>query len=267
MSKQSNNRTYISMLSGGRDSTAMTLMLLDKKEPLDYIVFGDTGLEHEEMYEYIDKLDIFFQRKYNMKITRLYPARDYETYIKEPKTKGDNIGKTRGTPMIADICFWRVEAKREPVKRWIKEVGLKEEDVIQYNGFVYGEFERVQNMPNNVQAPLYEWKMTEADVSDYLKKNQMENKLYKYFSRTGCAVCGKNKIDDKYILYKHYPQKWEFMTRIEKELNQDPNRSGVFPRWHTTMFIEDMLKVFKKKDKQPTFEFDDEPAMDCFCKI
>ena len=267
MSKQPNKKTYLSMLSGGRDSTAMTLMLLERGEPLDYIIFCDTGLEHEEMYEYIDRLDAFFQRKYGMKIVRLHPARDYETYIKEPRTRGDNIGKTRGTPMIADLCFWRVEAKREPVKRWAKRTGLKEEDIIQYNGFVYGEFERVDKIPDNIIAPLYDWKMTEADVSAYLKSNHMENKLYKHFSRTGCAVCGKNKIDDKYLLYKHYPDKWAFMVRIEKELNEDPNRSGIFPRWHTTMFIEDMLKQFKQKDKQHVFQFEDEPVLDCFCKI
>lgn len=267
MSKQNSDKTYISMLSGGRDSTAMTLMLLEKKEPLDYIVFCDTGLEHDEMYEYIDKLDMFLQRKYNMKIVRLHPARDYETYIKEPRTKGDNVGRTRGTPSIVDMCFWRVEAKREPVKRWLKKIRLKEEEVLQYNGFVYGESKRVENMPNNVLAPLYEWKMTEADVSTYLKENQMENPLYKHFSRTGCAVCGKNKIDDKYILYKYYPEKWAFMVKVEKELNEDKNKTGVFPRWHTTMFIEDMLRQFKKRDKQQTFEFEDEPVRDCFCKI
>jgi len=256
---------YVSMLSGGRDSTAMTLMLLEKGEPLDYIVFCDTGLEHDLMYEYVDKLDAFFQRKYNMKITRLHPARDYETYIKEPRKKGDNVGKTRGTPSVIDMCFWRVEAKREPVIRWIKKLGL--ENVIQYNGFVYGEQERVNNMPDNVKAPLYDWKLKEIDVQRYLEDNEMENPLYKDFSRTGCACCGKNKLDDKFIVYEKYPDKWDFMKRIEKELNEDENRTGVYPRWHIDLFIEDMEKMFKKRQKQSTFEFPKEEVRDCFCKI
>ena len=129
---------HISMLSGGRDSTAMTLMILEKGLPLDDIVFCDTGLEHDLMYNYIDKLDLFFQRKYNIKITRLSPARSFDIYINEPRTKGDNAGKTRGTPSVIDMCFWRVESKREPVIRWLKKQGLKVEDCIQYNGFVYG---------------------------------------------------------------------------------------------------------------------------------
>jgi len=256
---------YVSMLSGGRDSTAMTLMLLEKGLPLDYIIFCDTGLEHDAIYEYIDKLDIFFQRKYNMKIVRLFPARDYETYIKEPRTKGENKGKTRGTPSVVDMCFWRVESKREPFNRWAKK--MKFENIIQYNGFIYGENSRVENMPEFVRAPLYEWKLKEIDIQRYLEKNEMENPLYRDFSRTGCACCAKNTIDDKFTVFDKYPEKWKFMKRIEKELNEDENRTGIYPRWHIELFIEDMEKIFKKRQKQATFEFPSEEVRDCFCKI
>jgi len=262
-----NNTKYISMLSGGRDSTAMTLMLLEKKEPLDNIVFCDTGLEHDLMYEYIDKLDAFFKRKYNMKIIRLYPARDFESYAKEPRTKGEHIGKTRGTPAVLDMCFWRREAKQRPYEKWIKEQGFKVNEVIQYNGFVYGEHKRVQAMPAYVKAPLYEWKLKEIDVQRYLEDNEMENPLYKDFSRTGCACCPKQTIDDLFILFDRYKEKWAFMKRIEKELNEDGNRTGIYPRWHIEYFIEDMEKMFKKKQKQSTFEFPKEEVRDCFCKI
>lgn len=260
-----NKKINVSMLSGGRDSTAMTLMILEKGLPLDYIVFCDTGLEHDLMYEYIDKLDAFFQRKYNMKIVRLKPARPFNTYIKEPKTRGDNQGKTRGTPSVIDMCFWRVEAKREPVIRWMKKLGLKE--VMQYNGFVYGEHDRVKAMPDYVKAPLYDWKLNEIDVQRFLEENEMENPLYKHFSRTGCACCPKNKIDDKFVLFDKFPKVWEYMKNTERELNEDENRTGIYPRWHIKLFIADMEKMFKKKQKQATFEFPIEEVRDCFCKI
>ena len=44
-------------LSGGKDSTAMLLMMLEKKIKVDHIVFFDTGWEFPEMYEHIDKLE------------------------------------------------------------------------------------------------------------------------------------------------------------------------------------------------------------------
>lgn len=267
-----NEKIAISMLSGGRDSAAMTLMFLENKEPLDYIVFCDTGLEHDTMYEYIDKLDIFFQRKYNIKITRLYPKRNFDTYIREKRTKGDNIGKTRGTPSIIDMCFWRVESKQVPFEKWVRNtLKIKTKDfakkITQYVGFVYGESDRVDGMPIYCKAPLYENKLKEIDVQRYLQNNEMENPLYQDFSRTGCACCPKNKISDKFILFSKYPKVWEYMKKTEKELNEDKNRIGLHPRWHISMFIEDMEKLFLKKQKQQTFEFEDEEIHDCFCKI
>ncbi len=50
-----------------KDSTAMLLMLLERGEDIADIVFFDTGWEHPEMYEHLDKLENFVGRK----ITRL----------------------------------------------------------------------------------------------------------------------------------------------------------------------------------------------------
>ena len=54
-------------LSGGKDSTAMLLMLLERGEPVADVVFFDTGWEFPEMYEHLAKLETFT----GLKITRL----------------------------------------------------------------------------------------------------------------------------------------------------------------------------------------------------
>ena len=43
---------YVVSLSGGKDSTAMLLRLLEEKRPVDLILFCDTGLEFPQMYEH-----------------------------------------------------------------------------------------------------------------------------------------------------------------------------------------------------------------------
>jgi 3'-phosphoadenosine 5'-phosphosulfate sulfotransferase (PAPS reductase)/FAD synthetase len=40
---------YVVSLSGGKDSTAMLLRLLEEGRPVDLILFCDTGLEFEAM--------------------------------------------------------------------------------------------------------------------------------------------------------------------------------------------------------------------------
>jgi len=55
----------------------------------------------------------------------------------------------------------------------------------------------------------------------------------------------------------------ENRLKIEREKNGEKHS----PAWHDTMFCEDMEKLFIKKNKQQTFEFDFEPVRDCFCEI
>ena len=49
-------RKYIVSLSGGKDSTAMLLRLIEEGYPIDLILFCDTGLEFPQMYDHIEKV-------------------------------------------------------------------------------------------------------------------------------------------------------------------------------------------------------------------
>ena len=53
---------YVLSLSGGKDSTAMLLRLLEEKRPVDLILFCDTGLEFPQMYEHLDRLEAYIGR-------------------------------------------------------------------------------------------------------------------------------------------------------------------------------------------------------------
>ena len=65
---------HIVSLSGGKDSTAMLLRMLEEGMPVDIILFCDTGLEFEGMYHHIDKLEKYI----GMPITRLKSAQPFE---------------------------------------------------------------------------------------------------------------------------------------------------------------------------------------------
>jgi len=268
MSEKSNIK-YIAMLSGGQDSSAMTLRLLELGNPVDYIVFSDTTLEFDEMYEYIDKLDAFFQRKYGIAITRLKPKSSYESWVfSDIADYGKLGGQIRGVPLIASPCYWRREAKELPFQRWLKEEQITEYKT--YVGYVYNEYDRWKNAwQYNALTPLVDWKWNEPEVQKYLKENMMENKLYQHFERSGCGICQKQSIEAKYQLYKNYPKQWTYMSELETRLKTERENRGeaVVPSFHTSLFTWDMEKLFKQKDKQQTFEFEFEPVQDCFCKI
>lgn len=64
-------------LSGGKDSTAMTLMMLERGEDIHSVVFFDTGWEFPEMHEYIDRLE----RYTGMSFVRLKSKHSFDYWM------------------------------------------------------------------------------------------------------------------------------------------------------------------------------------------
>ena len=50
-------------LSGGKDSTALLVLMIEKGMPLDCVINADTGMEFPEMYEHLAKLDGYLFRE------------------------------------------------------------------------------------------------------------------------------------------------------------------------------------------------------------
>ena len=76
--------------SGGKDSTAMLLMMLEKNMPIDDIIFCDTGKEFPQIYEHIEKVNKYIGGG----ITVLRAEKTYDYYMFDHvKTRGKNKGK------------------------------------------------------------------------------------------------------------------------------------------------------------------------------
>ena len=83
-------KKYIVSLSGGKDSTAMLLKLIENNEPIDEIIYCDVGKEFPQMYDHIAKLEKYIGQK----ITVLKSEKNYDYYMFDHiKTKGKNIGQ------------------------------------------------------------------------------------------------------------------------------------------------------------------------------
>ena len=64
---------YIASCSFGKDSLAMVLMLIERGLPLDEVVFYDTGMEFQAIYDLRDAMLPIFQQ-HGIKYTTLGPA-------------------------------------------------------------------------------------------------------------------------------------------------------------------------------------------------
>ena len=79
---------HIVNFSGGKDSTAMLLKMIEKDMPIDEIIFCDTGKEFPEMYEHIEKVEKYI----NIPITKLKSMETFDELMFEHiKTKGKMV--------------------------------------------------------------------------------------------------------------------------------------------------------------------------------
>jgi len=192
-------------ISGGKNSTAMLLRLIELGCRPSQIVFADTLMEFPETYAYLDKIE----RVINQKIIRLTPQNTFINYFFGKVSKGKLKGEIRGFPYVITPCWYQREAKNKPLDRFSKDC-----DVV-YIGYAKGEENRMMK-DNRFRYPLIEWGWTEQDCKTYLLQKNLLNPLYEKFGRTGCWCCPKQKNADLLVLKKDYPALWNILLQLEE---------------------------------------------------
>ena len=216
--------------SGGKDSTAMLLRMLELGMQVDEIVFADTEFEFPELYTYIKRIEKYIGRK----ITILKPeAGLFKKWFYGATTRGRNKGKVRGFPLVVYPCWWTREAKIKPL------VKVQKDAEAVYIGIAYDEKERMSKVDGNIKYPLVEWKWTEQDCIDYLNSKGLFNPLYVNFDRLGCFFCQKQSQKSLFVLWKNYPKLWKKMLWWDKETKR------VGDRWIRGHPLHDLQKKFE----------------------
>lgn len=254
----------VANLSGGRDSTAMLIRFLELGNKIDYIIFCDTGFEFPEMYDYIDKLDLYIQRNFNQSITRLDSSKEIERWaFEKPIAKGQLIGQLRGLPYVNRKDYCTRETKINPTKRFMQSKCSEKYRTTALIGYTHREVEngRTSTLDYAISRyPLHEWGWNEKEVSNFLKERQIMNSLYNLFERTGCYLCPKQNKASLYNVYRHYPHLWQKM----KDLEAKAKRLNCV---NQTFKLKSLIEYEKEFAGIQKFDFGDEfqEHDTCFC--
>ena len=139
-------------LSGGKDSTAMLLILLEKKIKVDYIVFFDTGWEFPGMYKHIGKLEKYIDRK----IIKLRCKNSLEGLFKKYGFASFN-------------SRWCTAKKRDTINKFCNQ----HKPFTQWIGYSYDERKRIKKTIGYCY-PLVDWKITEEKALNYCRRRGFE---------------------------------------------------------------------------------------------
>jgi 3'-phosphoadenosine 5'-phosphosulfate sulfotransferase (PAPS reductase)/FAD synthetase len=224
------DKRYVLAFSGGKDSTYLLYELLQRKMRIDEIRFYDVSLEFPEVYAWLEHIE----KRFNVKITR-YPPRPgfgFKDGFYKKTTRGRYEGIIRGFPRpCVPGCWINRDAKVRNCKHGPNE--------ITYLAICANENKRKQQNPN-LLYPLIDWGITESMVIERLKALDLFPYYYaKGFTRGGCWLCPKQSKKSLFLLWKHYPDLWAELKRLEAE-----SPHGFRPTGNLTLLEEE----FRRQD-------------------
>lgn len=131
---------YYASVSFGKDSLAMLFMLIDKGYQLDEVVFYDTGMEFQAIYNTRDAV-LPILKKLGIKYTELHPEQPFLwTMFERPvKKRGTNIIHKKGYSWCGGTCRWGTSEKLRALKAHTK-------DGIDYVGIAADETHRFEKV-------------------------------------------------------------------------------------------------------------------------
>lgn len=135
---------HIVQFSGGKDSTAMLLMMLERGMQVDDIIFCDTGKEFPQMYKHIEKVKQHIHSTYNKDITVLKAKKSFDYYMFDHvKTRGKNKGSVGYGWANMGIRWCTTLMKKNVTKRYLNGLSY-----ISYIGIAYDEQKRHEKKEN-----------------------------------------------------------------------------------------------------------------------
>ena len=227
---------YIASVSFGKDSLAMLLRLIEENKPLDEVVFYDTGMEFECIYNLRNKI-LPLLEAHNIKYTELKPKETflYTMFEKPVKKRNGTIGK--GYSWCGGRCRWGTTEKLKAIEKHCK-------GNYEYVGIAYDEQNRLsKERKGNKLFPLAEWEMTEKDCLEYCYNkgynwNEDGIELYLILDRASCWCCCNKNLKELENYYKYLPKYWNKL----KELQSKTDR----PMKYNKYTVFDLENKFKK---------------------
>jgi 3'-phosphoadenosine 5'-phosphosulfate sulfotransferase (PAPS reductase)/FAD synthetase len=217
---------HILNLSGGKDSTALAILMRDKVSTMEY-VFCDTGAELPETYEYLDRIESFLGKP----IVRLNSGKPFEHWL-EVYSGFLPSPRSRWCTKVMKIFPFEKYVGDDPVYSYI---GIRADE--DREGYI-------SSKPNITPIyPLKEAGIDKKGVHDLLNKSGLGlPKYYEWRSRSGCYFCFFQQQNEWVGLLENHPDLFYRAKAFEKV---DPRTGQQF----TWVQRGSLIRIEREKDK------------------
>lgn len=206
----------------------MLLLALERHEPIESVVWFDSGWEFHQMHEHLAMVE---------QVTGL-PIQHLTYHV-----SFDELLIRYSWPTM--LSRWCTAAKRDTI---IKYVRRNHPNAMECIGYAADEKKRALKHKRPAQFPLIEWGITEKKALDVCKSYGFDwGGLYDVFKRVSCFCCPLGGLRDARRLRSHYHQYWKRVLEMDDSILVQKNRG--YLRGKTAREIEDR---FLMEDRQLT---------------
>lgn len=198
---------------GGVNSTAMVCEMVRRVEPLNLIIFADTGGERPDTYAHIETFSVWLTERGYPAITKIGP---------EPCTVFDTTAATleeeclmrRRLPSLAyGFRSCSVKWKLRPIRKFVKALGQPVEMCIAFDA---GEPQRAERgneheEPYMKRYPLIEWGWGREECKAAIIRAGLEVP-----GKSSCFFCPSSRVPEIFALRCKYPDLFERALAMER---------------------------------------------------
>jgi len=216
---------HILGLSGGKDSTALAILMHKEVPQMEYF-FCDTGKELPETYEYLERI----KARLGIKIEYLNAERDFDHWLEV----------FNGVLPSPRVRWCTRKLKIEPLEKFVGD-----DRAISYIGIRADENREgyVSAQPNI--HPIYPFKergLVKADILNILDDSGIGlPSYYEWRSRSGCSFCFFQRKYEWVKLAEKHPE--EFAQAIAYERDHKDGRTYTWTQGET------LLELIARKDQ------------------
>ena len=244
-------------LSGGKDSSALLLLMIEKDMPIEAVIRADTGMDFPEMEDHIGKLDDLLYRERGIHVTTLRHPQGFEYLMfDEPKQKTSCLERRArlGIPPYGNgwpgvkVRWCTGTLKTHLMNKEVKRL-KKEKNAVHCIGVAADEAHRCKDDPHK-RYPLVEWGITEAQALQICYDRGFDfGGLYEIYRRASCWCCPLQRIGELKKLRQHHPELWARLLDMDNRARAmfGPSPLGQFKQnWS----VERLEERFTREDAQ-----------------